>query len=117
MRPTIPTITEMEIDGRMVKVGDMVLVADSVTQRDRKTGEYSEIVEIKFGFIQRFIRDKQNEYTSFMVRFSKSPNSDVLPYPQRIYFKNSPLYDTVYTKSNITFLEGNNPNDYPEYFL
>ena len=94
------------------KIGQLICYDNIIVTNNRDTNEVSRRTEYIFARIERFMKDSNNEETSFMVSIEKAP--DEWDYQnRRIYFKDS----GINTKYNIALLGFGDLEDYPEYFL
>jgi len=99
------------------KIGGVIVVYNTISSN--RFGDRSERQEIEMGYITKFVKDKDNLWSSFMMRVDIIDGNDqksIRPSyyrVKRVYFQDSGIY---YTPKRMTPLEGK-IEDYPEYFL
>ena len=99
---------------KTVRVGDLMLIHTTIVQmsNNRTTGVHnrSEYEEDELCSVHSFVKDAQNNYTSFVV--TKLTQKRMSSITKRVYFSTS----NGIPPQRFTFLKGT-ADDYPEYFL
>jgi len=118
MRETLEsayTTVNNDIKLHRFKVDDLIVVHNTISTN--RFGERSEYQEIEMGYITKFVKDKHDIWSSFMMKIeivNGKHQNNKRPYDRikRVYLLDS----DIYSPHRITPLDGK-IEDHPEYFL